>query len=145
MKTNYIIAFFIKSIFIFFLNTNLLAERDFFTEGKELFDKKKYNEAKFKFEKDIVFNPKNDKSYLYLSKIFKQKDKINLEEKNLKTVILLNPKNEEAILNLIFLNIKNSDFSKSEELITTFEKVCVNLCTSAVSAKKNLADALNNK
>jgi tetratricopeptide (TPR) repeat protein len=133
MKTNYIVVFFLKLIFVFFLNTNLLAERDFFTEGKEL------------FEKDIVFNPKNEQSYFYLSKIFKKKDNINLEEKNLKTVILLNPKNEEAILNLTFLNIKNSDFSKSKELIFTFEKICVNLCSSADLIKKNLADALNNK
>ena len=80
-----------------------------------------------------------------MSKIFKKKDNINLEEKNLKTVILLNPKNEEAILNLTFLNIKNSDFSKSKELIFTFEKICVNLCSSADLIKKNLADALNNK
>ena len=145
MKTNYIVVFFLKLIFVFFLNTNLLAERDFFTEGKELFDKKKYDEAKFKFEKDIVFNPKNEQSYFYLSKIFKKKNNINLEEKNLKTVILLNPKNEEAILNLTFLNIKNSDFSKSKELIFTFEKICVNLCSSADLIKKNLADALNNK
>ena len=31
------------------------------------------DKAKFKFEQDIVFNPKNEKSYLYLSKIFLNK------------------------------------------------------------------------
>ena len=64
--------------------------------------KKKYDLAKFKFEKDIVFNPKNENSYLYLAKIYKFKKDDNQEEKNLNTVILLNPKNEEAILNLAF-------------------------------------------
>ena len=63
---------------------------------------KKYNLAQFKFEQDIVFNPKNENSYLYLAKIYNFKKNDNLEEKNLNTVILLNPKNEEAILSLHF-------------------------------------------
>ena len=57
--------------------------------------------AKFKFEQDIVFNPKNEKSYLYLSKIFNKLKKKELEEKNLNTVLLINPKNEEATYNLL--------------------------------------------
>ena len=71
---------------------------DYFQEGLNLFKNKKFEEAKFKFEQDIVFNPKNEMSYLYLSKIFKNLEKKDLEEQNLNTVILLNPKNEEAIL-----------------------------------------------
>ena len=41
-----------------------------------------------KFEKDIVFNPKNEKSYLYLAKYLKNEND-TLEEQNLNTVILL--------------------------------------------------------
>ena len=37
-------------------------------------------------------------SYLYLSKIFNNFKKKDLEEQNLNTVILLNPKNEEAYI-----------------------------------------------
>ena len=44
-------------------------------------------------------------SYLYLSKIFKNLDKKDLQEQNLKTVILLNPKNEEATYNLARLKL----------------------------------------
>ena len=48
-------------------------------------------------------NPKGD-VVLYLSKIFNKLIK-NLEEQNLNTVILLNPKNEEAIYNLAKLKL----------------------------------------
>ena len=47
-------------------------------------------------------------SYLYLSKIFKSFEKKNLEEQNLNTVILINPKNEEAIYNLAKLKLDSS-------------------------------------
>ena len=76
--------------------SNINAEISNFEKGKSFFDKKKYDLAKFKFEKDIVFNPKNENSYLYLAKIHKYKQDDDQEEKNLNTVILLNPKNEEA-------------------------------------------------
>ena len=72
---------------------------------------KKFEDAKFKFEKDIVFNPKSEKSYLYLSKIFNKLEK-NLEELNSNTVILLNPKNEEALYNLAKLKLSSSDYKK---------------------------------
>ena len=77
-----------------------------FQEGINLYNKNKFEDAKFKFEQDIVFNPKSELSYLYLSKIFNKQDKKKLEEQNLNTVILLNPKNEEAIYNLAKLKLK---------------------------------------
>ena len=42
------------------------------------------------------------------------KKKYALEEQNLNTVILLNPKNEEAIFLLTLLKIRQSDYSGSE-------------------------------
>ena len=67
-------------IIIFFIISNANAELSNFEKGKNLFDEKKYDLAKFKFEQDIVFNPKNENSYLYLSKIFNVK-KNNIQEK----------------------------------------------------------------
>ena len=116
---------------------NSYAKSSYFDEGKKLFSQKKIDESKLKFEKDIVFNPKNQISYLYLAKIFKIKNNDKLFEQNLNTVILLNPKNEEAIYLLASLKVKQSNFDKSKELIETFKKVCVELCT-----KEN---ELNNK
>ena len=81
------------------------AENTFFTDGKNYFNSENYKKAKISFEKDIVFNPKSEKSYLYLAKIFNKEKKAILEENNLKTVLLLNPKNEEAIYFLAKLNI----------------------------------------
>ena len=104
------------------------AELSNFQKGKDLFMEKKYDLAKFKFEQDIVFNPKNEKSYLYLSKIYNFKNNDNQEEKNLNTVILLNPKSEEAILNLAFLKIRKSNYEETKKLIKNFKKVCNKLC-----------------
>ena len=67
-------------------------------------------------------------SYLYLSKIFKNLDKKELQEQNLNTVILLNPKNEEAIFNLAKLKLENSDYKKSKELNERLHSVCINFC-----------------
>ena len=134
MNLKVIIIFLI--IIIFF--TNLSAETNHLKEGKELFKNEKYKKARIKFEKDIVFNPKSEESYLYLAKIFNKEENNNLEENNLNTVILLNPKNEEAIYRLAILSIKKSDFSKTEELIKTFNLVCNKLCSS----KKELQEKL---
>ncbi len=103
--------------FVFLFFNNLQAGPNYFNEGLTFYEKKELDKAKFKFEQDIVFNPKNEKSYLYLSKIFNKQEKTELEEKNLNTVILLNPTNEEATYNLAQLKLKESDFDGSKKLI----------------------------
>ena len=61
-----------KIIFIIFIFSNsIYAKTPYLQEGINLFKNKKFRKAQFKFEKDIVFNPKSELSYLYLSKIFK--------------------------------------------------------------------------
>ena len=60
---------------ICFFSTNLLSKEnnDYFKRGQENFNKKNIEKAKLNFEKDIVRNQKNIKSYLYLAKIHKEK------------------------------------------------------------------------
>ena len=89
--------FLIKTLIIYLLLGSISFSANYYEEGKKLFQKKEFDKSKFLFEKDIVFNPKNEKSYLYLAKIFNIEEKYELEEQNLNTVILLNPKNEEAM------------------------------------------------
>ena len=60
----------------------MLAKENFFQEAKDLFDKGKIEESKFLFQRNIVFNPKDSKSYLYLAKIFKLK-KMNSKKKKI--------------------------------------------------------------
>ena len=122
----------------------VLADNNYFVNGEAFFKKKNYEKARIQFEKDIVFIPKSEKSYLYLAKIFKKEKKIILEENNLKTVMLLNPRNEEAIYQLALLNIQNSNFSKTNELIKTLEKVCKNRFTTTKKLQEKL-DALLKK
>ena len=126
---------FIYVILIILMPNILLAKPGYFEEGLELYKKNKIEEAKFKFEQDIVFNPKSELSYLYLSKIFNKQDKQELEEQNLNTVMLLNPKNEEAIYNLAKLKLKASDYKKSTELNNKLKNVCIKLCKNSEKLK----------
>ena len=112
-----------------------MAKSKFFEEGVNLFNKNKYKDAKFKFEQDIVFNPKSELSYLYLSKIFREQDKKDLEEQNLNAVILINPKNEEAVYNLAKLKLLNSDYQKSKELNTKLKSICDDFCEKSDQLK----------
>ena len=67
----------ITVLFYFLINSlNFsLSSENFFNEGLELYKKEKFEDARFMFERSIVFNPKHSNSYLYLAKIYnKQKN-----------------------------------------------------------------------
>ena len=122
------------SIFLLIPNT-LFATSKHYKDGIFLFNQKKYDEAKFKFEQDIVYNPKSELSYLYLSKIFNKKENNSLEEQNLNTVMLLNPMNEEAVYNLAKLKLLSSDYKKSIELNKKLKFICINFCDQSEKLK----------
>ena len=132
-----------KICFFLLLIPNILfANTDYFKEGLKFFKKKEFNKAKFKFEQDIVFNPKSEKSYLYLSKIFNNQYKRDLEEKNLNTVILLNPNNEEAIFSLAQLKLKKSDYKESKKLIDKLLIFCKDYCEKSKKLKTEIEKSL---
>ncbi|MAW16952.1 MAG: hypothetical protein CMJ01_00035 [Pelagibacteraceae bacterium] len=134
---------FLKIIFFIFLMTNnLFANNKFYEEGLVFFNDKKFKKAKFKFEQDIVFNPKNKKSYLYLSKIFKELNEKELEKKNLNTVILLDPSNEEATYNLAKLKLSESDFTGSKKLIDGLIVFCKKYCKESKELKVEIEKSL---
>ena len=118
-------------LIIFFISSSLSAKNEYLKEGINLFINDKFDEAKFKFEKAIVFNPKSEISYLYLSKIFKNLDKKKLQEQNLNTVILLNPKNEDALYSLAKLKLSSSDYKKSRELNDRLYSLCNKFCNES--------------
>ena len=130
------------TFFLFLLFSNVHAGPNYFNEGLTFFEKKELDKAKFKFEQDIVFNPKNEKSYLYLSKIFNKQEKTELEEKNLNTVILLNPTNEEATYNLAQLKLKESDFDGSKKLIEKLLIFCKDYCQKSNTLKIEIEKSL---
>ena len=119
---------------------NALSDNNFFLEAKKNYDEKNYDESKFLFQRNIVFNPKDENSYLYLAKIYNLEENERDEEKNINTVLLLNPKNEEAIYILMEIELKKSNYSKVRELVETFTKMCVTLCDS----KNLILDSLKN-
>jgi Tfp pilus assembly protein PilF len=122
-------------IFTFFFSQPIFAKNQYLEEGINFFKKKEFEKAKFKLEKNIVYNPKSEQSYLYLSKIFKNLDKKDLQEQHLNTVILLNPKNEEATLSLAKLKLETSDYKKSKELNDRLKSFCSNLCIESDTLK----------
>ena len=128
---------------LYFLLNNLFAKSEYMNAGIDLYNNNKFEDAKFKFEQDIVFNPKSELSYLYLSKIFKKQDKKNLEEKNLNTVIILNPKNEEAIYNLARLKLLTSDYEKSKELNKKLKSICNKFCGKSDQLKIEIENLSN--
>ena len=121
--------------FLLFISTQSFANNDFFNQGLALYQKDDLKKAKFKFEQDLVLNPKNERSYLYLSKIFNVQKKKKLEEQNLNTVILLNPENEEAIYYLSELMLDKSDYKESKRLVNQLLNSCKNFCQQSKNLK----------
>ena len=126
-------------ILLFTLIFNVNAEKvNFFDEAKNLFENEKYEDSKFLFQRNIVYNPKDSKSYLYLAKIFKNEDNEEEQEKNLDTTLLLEPNNEEAIYMLINIQIDRSNFDKANKLMNTFSNVCKQMCNKKIEISKSL-------
>jgi tetratricopeptide (TPR) repeat protein len=132
----------IQIILFFFISLNIsssiLADSKFFEEGKLKYEEKKYDDSKFLFQRSILFDPKDAKSYLYLAKIYNFEKNKREEEKNINTVLLLEPKNEEAIFMLMEIELKKSNYSKVKKLSKFFLKVCINLCEKNQSILETL-------
>ena len=127
MKKNLIINIL---IILFFMNSNVFSkESNYFIKGIKHFNNQEFDKSKIFFERDLVFNPKSEKSYLFLAKIFNEKKNVEEEEINLKNVLLINPKNDEAIYMLTLIKIDQSDYSEAENLINTFTLVCKSFCS----------------
>ena len=127
MKIILLIKIFV--IYLFWISNGITKQSDYFDKGIELFQKRKFDKSKILFEKDIVFNPKNEKSYLYLAKIFNKNNNDEEQEINLNSVLLLNPQNDEAIYMLALLKIKQSDYSHAKKLLDEFILVCDSFCS----------------
>ncbi len=134
-----------KLILIFLLSFGCIfsafsKENNFFDEAKKLYEEEKFEESKFLFQRNIVYNPKHAKSYLYLAKIYKKEEDNSEEEKNINTTLLLDPRNEEAMYLLIEIEIDRSNFSKAEELNNDFKKICTTLCDKISSIDSRLKE-----
>ena len=133
-----------KLTLFFYLISNLInssfSKENFFDEGLKLYKDKKYEDARFMFERSIVFNPKDSKSYLYLAKIYNVEEDQKKEEKNLEATLLIEPDNEEAILMTMKIALKKSNYSKVKDLSKTFTKVCKKLCEENKGILETLAN-----
>ena len=129
-------------ITIFLITTcqSFASDQNFFDQAKNLFDDKKYKESKFLFQRNIVYNPKDARAYLYLAKIFKIEEDKYEEEKNINTTLLLDPKNEEAMYLLIDIEIKRSNFTKAENLKKDFKIICSSLCEKLTFIESRLKE-----
>ena len=129
------------ALLIFIIVTShAIGKENFFNEAKNLFDNGKIEESKFLFQRNIVFNPKDSKSYLYLAKIYESEENEIEEEKNINTTLLLEPDNEEAMYMLIDIKLKKSNYEKVKELRTKFEMICESLCFKIKSIDERLTN-----
>ena len=115
-------------VYLFLISGGTAKESNYFKKGIELFQKKEFDKSKILFERDIVFYPKSEKSYLYLAKIFNNYDNDFEQEIKLNSVLLLNPQNDEAIYMLALLKIKQSDYNHAKKLLDEFVLVCKSFC-----------------
>ena len=133
-----------KFTLFFYLLINIfnisISNENFFNKALELYENKKYEDARFLFERNIVFNPKDAKSYLYLAKIYNQEENQRKEEYNLETTLLIEPNNEEALLMLMKIALEKSNYEKVKDLSDKFVKVCKNLCDE----NKDIQESLKN-
>ena len=122
----------------FFISLEVNSNEKFFDEAKKNFDLNKIEESKFLFQRNIVYNPKDAKSYLYLAKIYNIEENEKEEEKNLNTTLLLESKNEEAMYMLINIHLKRSNYSKVKDLKKDFSLICEKLCKKIVTIDESL-------
>ncbi len=132
--------FFVILLFILSLNSEGKAKENFFEKAKIMFDENKMEDSKFLFQRNIVFNPKDAESYVYLAKIFNFEKNEKEERKNLETALLLEPKNEEALYMLINIELEKSNFSEVKDLSEKFEIVCSKFCNKIDDINKKLKD-----
>jgi len=129
----------ISLIFFLFFSANIASSNEnFFDEALKMYQDKEYDDARFLLERNIVFNPKDAKSYLYLAKIYNHEENQRKEEYNLDTALLIEPNNEEVILMLMKVALKKSNYSKVKDLSQTFIKVCEKLCDENDGIQKSL-------
>ena len=121
-------------------NSTSFSKENFFNEALKLFKKEKYEDARFLFERNIVFNPKDANSYLYLAKIYNHEEDQRKEIINLETALLIEPDNEEALLMMMKISVEKSNYDKVKSLSETFSKVCKKLCDE----NKNIKESLKN-
>ena len=133
----------LKYLFIIVLTLSFKSisySQNFFNEAVDMYNKQKYEDARFLFERNIVFNPKDANSYLYLAKIYNQEKNQRKEEYNLETTILIEPDNEEALLMLMKIALEKSNYDQVKKYSETFVKVCKNLCEK----NKEIQESLKN-
>ncbi len=134
----------LQTILFFYFTINFFnisfGNESFFNKGLEFYKSKKYEDARFMFERSIVFNPKDSNSYLYLAKIYNIEEDQKKEQKNLDAALLIQPNNEEAILMSMKIALEKSNYSKVKDLSKTFAKVCKKLCNENKSILETLAN-----
>ncbi len=127
-------------LFSFFLTIKGHAKENFFEEAKKNYENNKMEVSKFLFQRNIVFNPKDANSYLYLAKIYNHEENEKEEIKNLNTALLLSPDNEEAMYMLINIKLKKSNFAEVRNLTKKFAIVCSKLCSKTSDIEERLKD-----
>jgi DNA-binding SARP family transcriptional activator len=129
----------ITLVFFLVVSSNLASSKEnFFDEALKMYQDKEYDDARFLLERNIVFNPKDAKSYLYLAKIYNHEENQRKEEYNLDTALLIEPNNEEVILMLMKVALQKSNYSKVKDLSKHLSKFAKNYVMKMMKFKSLL-------
>ena len=129
------------SVYVIIMSSSIVhSSENFFDEAMTMYQNEKYEEARFLFERNIVYNPKDAKTYLYLAKIYNHEENQRKEENNLTTALLIEPDNEEAILMSMKIALEKSNYKKVKNLSNTFKKICKKLCDENRDILETLAN-----
>ena len=135
---NKILKIIISIYLTIFCSTFALSKENFFDDALKMYQDEKYDEARFMFERNIVYNPKDATSYLYLAKIYNYNKDQKKEEYNLETALLIEPNNEEVLLMLMKIALTKSNYKKVKDFSQTFIKVCNKLCGENTKIQNSL-------
>jgi len=142
MKAWYTILMKLKNklliIYLIFLSNYSFASENFFRDAINLYENKETEQAKFLFQRNLVYNPSDALSYLYLAKIFQVEGNKKEMEKNLETTLLLDPINEEAMYMKIDIELKKSNFDEVKNLKLEFKNICSLMCNKLVLIEERL-------
>ena len=65
-------------------SSSVHSSENFFDEAMIMYQNEENDEARFLFERNIVYNPKEDKTYFYLCKIYNNEENKRKEKNNCK-------------------------------------------------------------
>ena len=87
----------------------------------------------------LSYSGTKETDILYKKLILSKLNNFQNEELNLNSVLILNPKNDEALYMLILLKIKQYDYAQAKQFIKKFDLVCKSFCSKKAEIEEKFS------